>query len=58
MLENFNLLLRLIAKHLLRLRPGYFRLQSNFEINVTGEGKSNTETGTALHEIVLFRSAE
>jgi hypothetical protein len=58
MLENFNVLLRLIAKYLLRLRPGYFRLQSDFEISVTRQGKTNKETGTALHEIVLFRSAE
>jgi hypothetical protein len=58
MLDNFSLPLRLIAKYLLRLRPGYFRLLSDFEINATREGKSNKETGTALHEIVLFRSAE
>jgi hypothetical protein len=58
MLGSFNLLLRLIAKYLLRLSPGYFRLQSDFEISVTRQGKTNKETGTALHEIVLFRSAE
>jgi len=58
MLKNFSLLLRLAAKYLLRLRPGYFRLESNFEINVTRQGKTDRETGTALHEIVLFRSAE
>jgi hypothetical protein len=40
------------------LRPGYFRLESNFEISVTREGGTNKESGTALHEIVLFRSAE
>ena len=58
MLENFNPLLRLVAKHMLRLRPGYFRLQSNFEINMTRDGKTDRETGRALHEIVLFRSAQ
>jgi hypothetical protein len=58
MLENFSLPLRLIAKYLLRLRPGYFRLASNFEISVTREGRPGKETGTALHEIVMFRSAE
>ena len=58
MLENFSLPLRLAAKYLLRLRPGYFRLVSNFEIGVTRQGKTDKETGTALHEIVLFRSAE
>jgi len=58
MLESFSLPLRLAAKYLLRLRPGYFRLASNFEISVTRQGKTDKETGTALHEIVLFRSAE
>ncbi len=55
MLENFSLPLRLIARYLLRLRPGYFRLESDFEIEVTRSGVSNRERGTALHEIVLFR---
>jgi hypothetical protein len=58
MLESFNLLLRLAAKYLLRLRPGYFRLQSGFEISVTRQGSTIKETGAALHEVVLFRSAE
>jgi len=58
MLENFSLPLRLAAKYLLRLRPGYFRLASDFEISVTRQGRTDRETGTALHEIVLFRSAE
>jgi len=58
MLDNFSLPLRLIAKYLLRLRPGYFRLLSDFEISATRDGKLNKETGTALHEIVLFRSTE
>jgi hypothetical protein len=55
MLENFSMPLRLIAEHLLRLRPGYFRLESDFEIDVTRNGITNEEKGTALHEIVLFR---
>jgi len=55
MLENFSLPLRLIAKYLLRLRPGYFRLESDFEIKVSRNGITNTEKGTALHEMVLFR---
>ncbi len=58
MLDNFSLPLRLAAKYLLRLRPGYFRLQSDFEIGVTSRGTTKKERGTALHEIVLFRSAE
>ncbi len=58
MLKYFSLPIRIIAKYLLRLKPGYFRLASDFEIEVKSEGKTHKETGTALHEIVLFRSAE
>ncbi|HYB75538.1 MAG TPA: hypothetical protein VEC08_01130, partial [Nitrososphaerales archaeon] len=58
MLEDFSLPLRLIAKHLLRIQPGYFRLESDFEIDVTRNGGTNKERGTALHEIVMFRSGE
>ena len=56
MLENLSLPLRLIARYLLRLRPGYFRLESDFEISVSRNGVINKEEGTALHEMVLFRS--
>ena len=58
MLTYFSLPVRFIAKYLLRLRPGYFRLASDFEIEVINEGGTSKETGTALHEIVLIRSAE
>jgi hypothetical protein len=58
MLENFNPVLRFIAKYLVRLKPGYFRLVSDFAIRVTRKGKTSRETGTTLHEIVLFKSAE
>lgn len=55
MLDNFNPVLAFIAKNLLRLKPAYFRLESDFEIAVTREGVSKKETGTTLHEIVLFK---
>ena len=58
MLNNFSPVLRFIAKNVLRLKPGYFRLASNFDIKVTRGGKTGKETGTALHEIVMFKSAE
>jgi len=58
MLENLSMPIRFIAKHLMRIKPGYFRLASDFEISVTREGITRMEKGTALHEIVLFRSAE
>ena len=58
MLENFNPLLRFLAKYVLRIKPGYFRLASDFELEVTRDGESILETGTTLHEIVLFKPAQ
>jgi hypothetical protein len=58
MLENFNPVLRFIAKNILRLKPGYFRLVSDFELEVTRGGKTTKEAGTTLHEIVMFKPSE
>ena len=58
MLENFSPVLRFLAKNFLRIKPGYFRLESDFELNVMRDGKSVKETGTTLHEIVLFKPAQ
>jgi hypothetical protein len=55
MLKNFNLVFRLLAKFVMRIKPGYFRLISDFELEVTQNGKNVKETGTTLHEIVLFK---
>ena len=58
MLENYHPLLRFVAKNMLGLKPGYFRLVSDFELEVTRNGKVTRETGTTLHEIVLFKPVE
>ncbi len=58
MLESFNPVLRFIARNILRLKPGYFRLESDFELDVTQAGKAAKEGGTTLHEIVLFKPLE
>lgn len=58
MLDNFNPVLRFLAKNVLRLKPGYFSLLSNFELEVHHEGQTHKETGSTLHEIVLFKAAE
>ena len=58
MLDNFGPVLRFVAKNIIRLKPGYFRLASDFEITVTNDGSSVTERGTTLHEIVMFKPAE
>jgi hypothetical protein len=55
MLENFNPVVRFIAKNILHMKPGYFRLLSDFVLNVTRDGKTTQESGTTLHEIVLFK---
>jgi len=58
MLDNFGAALRFVAKNILRLKPGYFRLLSNFDLEVYNEGMTYREDGSTLHEIVLFKSAE
>ena len=58
MLENFNPVLRVLAKHVLGIQPGYFRLESDFELEVTRDGKSVKEHGRTLHEIVLFKPVQ
>ncbi|MFX0063694.1 MAG: lipocalin-like domain-containing protein [Candidatus Hermodarchaeota archaeon] len=55
MLENFNPILRFLAKNIIRIKPGYFRLVSDFELEVTRDGKTVKETGTTLHEIVIMK---
>lgn len=55
LLENFGRLLRLVARYVLRLKPGYFRLLSDFEIDLTIGGSSTRERGSTLHEIVAFK---
>lgn len=54
LLDNYNPVLRFLAKHLLRLTPGYFRLASEFILAVNQADETLTERGTTLHEIVIF----
>lgn len=53
-LFNINKVIIFIVKHLLRLKPGYFRFHSNFKLNVSHEGTSYEEKGTTLHEMVIL----
>jgi hypothetical protein len=55
MLESFSPVLRFLAKNILRIQPGYFRLLSEFELEVTRNSETIKETGETLHEIVLFK---
>jgi hypothetical protein len=58
MLAEFNPILRFLARNVLRMQPGYFRLLSDFKINVVKDGITHKETGTTLHEIVAFKPIE
>lgn len=58
MLDNFNVVLRFLAKNLLRLKPGYFRLLSDFTMKVDFQGASYEEKGSTLHEIVAFKQVQ
>ena len=55
MLDNFNPAFRFIAKHILRIKPGYFRLISDFGLDVMRGGITTREEGTTMHEIVIFK---
>lgn len=55
LLENFAPLLRLVARYVLRLKPGYFRLLSDFEIELRVGGDPRKERGRTLHELVAFQ---
>ncbi|MFX0029054.1 MAG: lipocalin-like domain-containing protein [Candidatus Hermodarchaeota archaeon] len=46
---------RFFAKNLLKLRPGYFRLNSKFHLTIHVNGESFTEKGNALHEMVIAK---
>ncbi|MHA1376508.1 MAG: hypothetical protein ACTSR7_19695, partial [Promethearchaeota archaeon] len=55
MLSEFNPILGFLAKNILKLTPGYFRLNSKFEINYDFNGTSFKEKGTTLHELVILK---
>ncbi len=46
---------RFLAKNILKLRPGYFRLNSKFILNISDGGKTVTEEGNTLHEMVITK---
>ena len=55
MLSEFNPILRFLAKNVLKLNPGYFRLNSKFEINFDYNGTLFKEKGNTLHEMVILK---
>ncbi len=55
LLSEFNPILRFLAKNILKLNPGYFRFDSNFEIKMTHNGTNYKEQGNTLHEMVIVK---
>ena len=55
LLSVFNPILAFLAKYVLKMKPGYFRLNSKFKLNVTHDGVDFEETGNTLHEVVTFK---
>jgi hypothetical protein len=55
MLSDFNPILRILAKGILKLNPGYFRFNSNFSILVDQDGTLVEEKGKCLHEFVILK---
>ena len=55
LLYELGLITRFLAKYLLKLRPGYFRLNSKFQLNILFEGKPEIEKGSTLHEMVIAK---
>ena len=44
-----------LAKYILRMRPGYFRLRSDFTMKVTRDQVEDVENGSTSHEVVTFK---
>jgi predicted secreted hydrolase len=55
LLFELNPILRFLAKYLLRIKPGYFRLKSKFSIDFEYEGTVFKEEGDTLHEMVIIK---
>ena len=55
LLFELSPILRFVVKYLLRLKPGYFRLNSKFNIEMKLDGKTYNEQGTTLHEMVIAK---
>jgi len=58
LLNEFGPLVRFIGKHLLRLKPGYFRFNSKVEFDMVIEGESFKEKGDMLHEQIILSSLD
>lgn len=56
LLNNLKPIARFIGKNILRLKPGYFRFQSDFTIEYKMDNNEiKKESGKTLHEMVILR---
>ncbi len=55
LLYELGSITRFLAKNLLKLRPGYFRLNSKFQLSIINEGQLDIEKGSTLHEMVITK---
>ncbi|MFX0008936.1 MAG: lipocalin-like domain-containing protein [Candidatus Hermodarchaeota archaeon] len=55
LLFELNPILRILAKYLLRIKPGYFRLKSKFSIDFADGDIVYKEEGDTLHEMVIVK---
>ncbi len=55
LLFELNPIIRFLARYLLRIKPGYFRLNSKFLIDFEYEDNIYKEEGDTLHEMVIVK---
>ena len=55
LLFELSPILRFLAKNVLRIKPGYFRLKSEYLIDYFHQGKIYKEKGDTLHEMVIVK---
>ncbi|MFX1374707.1 MAG: lipocalin-like domain-containing protein [Promethearchaeota archaeon] len=55
LLYELGPIMRFFAKNLLKLKPGYFRLKSIFQLTLEIDGKTHVEKGNTLHEMVITK---
>ncbi len=55
LLFELSPVLRFIVKNVLKLKPGYFRLNSKFNLDIEHDGKVYQENGNTLHEMVIAK---
>ena len=55
LLFELSPILRFLAKNILRIKPGYFRLKSKYLIDFLHNGDTYKEKGDTLHEMVIVK---